>query len=238
MMGIRTPIDANHVAAWYLDKLSYTQVNYASPGTNDMMTSASPTWPVQTPVGYGLSFTKNNECTLNTANYRPIMTAYTLDFWLFLRGNWIGNGLYLFCKQGVPNTNVTHGFYMRTTGIITVVVTTFNGGKINGEPVYISNYFNLDLRYCTVNRWMHLGMTYDPTWESNNLNVYANGDLIYTQLFPEELCYQETNLWESSSIPGVPFTAMIGAVSDLRISNIARPRSYFRNIFESGMYNI
>lgn len=83
-------------------------------------------------------------------------------------------------------------------------------------------------------RWIHVGVT----WDGTNLRAYLNGTLVGSSVpGGGDIDYGSIprGLWYIGSVPGsstVNGPSML--VQDMRVANIARPQSYFANIYYNG----
>jgi hypothetical protein len=82
-------------------------------------------------------------------------------------------------------------------------------------------------------RWCHLG----GTWDGTTLKMYINGVLVDSRNYTGTIDYGSSNRgqWYVGGIPGsnVNGDAPI-IVQDIRVADIARPQSYFANIYYNG----
>lgn len=85
-----------------------------------------------------------------------------------------------------------------------------------------------------VGRWSHIG----STWDGTTLTFYLNGILVAsTSAFPGSIDYGSSNRgqWYVGGIPGSTTNQEAPAiVQDIRLANVARPQSYFANIYYNG----
>ena len=155
----------------------------------------------------------------------------SLSGWVFIRRypNVPGE---IFNKQyflnGWSSPFLTFGFQMHTTqdGQIDLYITS--GGVLQTQLRAPSNYG------IPVGRWCHLG----GTWDGTTMRMYINGSLATSAAYIATIDYgsaENRGQWYVGGIPGTSTnqeTAMI--VQDIRVANIARPQSYFAEIYYNG----
>lgn len=87
-----------------------------------------------------------------------------------------------------------------------------------------------------VSRWCHLG----GTWDGSTMKMYINGMLVASSPYTGVIDYGSAGnrgLWYVGSIPGGPANQAAAVIAqDVRIANVARPQSYFANIYYNGIY--
>lgn len=86
-----------------------------------------------------------------------------------------------------------------------------------------------------VGRWSHLG----GTWDGSNLKMYINGVLVASTVYSGTIDYGTAGnrgQWYVGAIPGGPANQAASIITqDIRIANVARPQSYFANIYYNGI---
>jgi len=85
-----------------------------------------------------------------------------------------------------------------------------------------------------VGRWCHLG----GTWDGTTMNMYINGSLATSAAYTATIDYNTSGSpgqWYVGGIPGTSVNQESSIiVQDIRVANIARPQSYFANIYYNG----
>lgn len=88
-----------------------------------------------------------------------------------------------------------------------------------------------------IGKWCHVG----GTWDGTTLRTYMNGTLVGSTVPGGGAIDYGTagnrGQWFAGAIPGAATIAASPViVNDLRIANVARPQSYFANIYYNGLY--
>jgi len=241
MAGTRVALDGNHIAAWYFTEAGPTFVNAVNPGTFDMTQANSPKTQAVSP--FGLQSGIANEGTNSarhgavTSNNGPTSatSAITMEFWIYWRAtNNTGFTQHWFNKQqttGVwSGTFAEHGFQNRQFASQPEQWDAFV--RTNGTSPSLT--MDASMMF-PLNDWAHVGFTYDSGVGSNNFNVYLNGDLIGFATGSGAIQYG-TGPWFIGAVPAGSGNneEQASVMADCRVSNIARPASYFRNVYQQG----
>lgn len=155
----------------------------------------------------------------------------SLSGWVYLRKYTNYSGV-VFNKQyfanGWSNPWLTFGFQFTAAnnGELDLYITF--GGVLQSALRTPNRYF------FPVGRWCHLGGTFDGT----TMNMYINGSLAATGTYsgtPDYGTEGNRGLWYAGGIPGTSNNQDSPIiVQDIRVANIARPQSYFANIYYNG----
>lgn len=249
----RVPPDANDEIVWKLDEPSAPFVNSGTLApAHDLLTLSSATYTglpnprlqVEGPFGAGsfaVEFAGSQSSAprsyISGANtYRPAAPV-TWSGWIKLHQ-----------YDGAPNQQWFAK--QHTTG-------TWSGSTF-GSPViqnrnfasqpeqWVGAFYKSGLVYVTagpiditqripIGVWNHIGMTYDAV----DARMYLNGDLVWITAETSAILYNTTGtsgpyffgaVPSGSGSPEEPFYS----VADWRIANVARPKSYFENIYRQG----
>lgn len=154
----------------------------------------------------------------------------SLSGWVFLR-RYTNYFAEIFNKQyyvdGWSNPFLTFGFQATNTnsGLVDLYIT------LNGTLQVISNSSRYPM---PVGRWFHLG----GTWDGTTLKMYINGTVVSSSNFGGVIDFNGNSArgkWYAGAVPGSGTIAAAPIiVQDVRVANIARPQSYFANIYFNG----
>jgi hypothetical protein len=167
-----------------------------------------------------------------------MVSALTMDFWLYWRVYSLSQAQHWFNKQQATgtwsDTFAEHGFQNRTYSGNPEQMDVFCRTSGSSPSVLLDSY-----RIFPLYEWAHIGFTYDSAAGGNNFIVYLNGDVVATAAGTGTLAYG-SGPWFVGAIPGGSNAneEMAAAIADARISNIARPLSYFQNIYSQGMLKL
>lgn len=258
MVGLRIAPDNNDLAVWKLDESAAPFVNSStSPSApshaNSDLGTLSGTVLLQQPSPFAPF--GSNSCVIfsgnNSGSPRNFISGatgfnpqppFTVSGWLFLRnynttgftqhwiakqtavGQWSGTS---FATITISNRTYAGGPGPQQCDFFVQTSTTSGGQAI--VPVEST---------ITLNNWCHVGLTYDGT----TVQAFINGNLLMqaTASPTGNVLYGGSpGPWFVGAIPsgsGNPEESVI-SVCDIRVANIVRPTSYFRNIFTSGISN-
>lgn len=154
----------------------------------------------------------------------------SLSGWVFMRkyptvAGEIFNKQYALNSWSAPF--LTFGFQMHTTqdGQIDLYITS--GGALQSVLRAPSNYG------LPVGSWCHLG----GTWDGTTMKMYINGSLATSANYTATIDFGTANRgqWYVGGIPGTSVNQESSIiVQDIRVANIARPQSYFADIYFNG----
>lgn len=160
-----------------------------------------------------------------------VTPTVSISGWVFLR-RYTNYFAEVFNKQyflnGWSSPFLTFGFQMQNTndGSIELYIT------LNGTLQVIRS--NVNFFYLPQGRWCHVG----GTWDGSTLRLYINGVLAVSAPIAGTIDYGTVGnrgLWYSGGIPGTSTNQDAPIiVQDIRVANIARPQSYFANIYYNG----
>lgn len=155
----------------------------------------------------------------------------SLSGWVFMRkypsvaGEIFNKQYYL---NGWSSPFLTFGFQMHTAqnGQVDLYITS--GGVLQTQlrtPVNFS---------IPVGSWCHLG----GTWNGTTLSIYINGSLATSANYTATIDFGTSGnrgKWYTGGIPGTGTNQESSIiVQDVRVADIARPQSYFANIYYNG----
>lgn len=160
-----------------------------------------------------------------------ISPQVSMSAWVYLRKGTTYPGE-LFNKQyflnGWSNPFLTFGMQFHTTNDGTIdCYITFNGVL---QSVLRTASYNA----VPIGRWCHIGCTFNGT----TMKIFINGVEMATGSYsgvPDYGTLGSRGLWYAGGPPGTTANQDSPTIiQDLRIANIARPQSYFANIYYSG----
>jgi hypothetical protein len=249
MVGIRVAPDENDVVVWKFDDASAPFVN-SSTSTNALphnisdLSTLSGTVYLQQPspfAPYGTNscvvFSGNNSGSprnfISGANNVELQYPVTFSCWVYLRTYYYtGFTQHYFSKQH------TAGVWSGVFAQICLQNRTYTGQStafdlfmlptVSGGALVLDANNNIPL-----NQWVHVGITYD----GSTVNGYLNGNIIGSVTTSGNINYGNHGPWFFGSIPSGSGNPEEGqyAIADFRIANIARPQSYFQNIYRQAM---
>lgn len=164
------------------------------------------------------------------SNDTIISPHVSLSGWVFLR-RYTNFFAEIFHKQyflnGWSTPFLTFGFQLTSAnnGELDLYITT--GGVLQTQLRTPNEYF------FPVGRWCHLG----GTWNGTTMNMYINGSLAVSGNYSGTIDYGTASRgqWCVGGIPGSSTNQEAPViVQDVRIANVARPQSYFANIYYNG----
>lgn len=251
MVGIRVTPDNNDIVVWKLDEAvapfvnSSTSTNAVSNAISDL-TTLSGTVLTQQPSLFSaeganscVQFTSNNSSSprnfISGANNFNPQGPLTVSFWMYLRQyNVTGFTQHWLSKQhtaGVwSGVFAQVGFGNRTFVSQPLAMDFFAITATGGGPT-IANEYTVPLH-----TWSHLGLVYDGATQK----AYINGVLVGQTNATGSINYGNSGPWFLGAIPsgsGNPEESAI-SICDVRFANIARPQSYFQDIYRKGMLSI
>jgi len=233
----RTLPDSNDVFVWALDDGPGTHVNTGTFGSvGNWADYGNPISNTQGIVGRALyvpgSFVSPNHDGAGGANDVIVTPTLTLSGWVFVRRspNFFAE---LFNKQyflnGWSSPFLTFGIQMDNTsdGQWHFYIT------LNGTLQSVSSGSN---NVIAPGRWYHIG----GTWDGATLIAYMNGSVVASSAFSGTIDYGTAGnrgQWYAGAIPGSATVQGAPAlIQDIRVANIARPQSYFANIYYNGVH--
>lgn len=165
------------------------------------------------------------------ANNVLVTPTVSLSGWVFIK-RYSNNPLELFNKQYFLNAwnspFLTFGFQMSSAnnGQCDLYIT------LNGTLQSIDTGTQFILQQ---GKWNHIG----GTWDGSTLRFYVNGNLANSAAFSGTIDYNSNSArgqWYCGGIPGTTVNQTGCAIfSDIRVSSIVRPQSYFANIYYNGL---
>lgn len=251
MVGTRVEPDDNDIVVWKFDEAAAPFVN-SSTSPSAISTAISNLTTLSGNVrlqqvspfaangtNSAVQFSGNNSGSprnyISGANTCEPQFPITFSTWLYLRtynstsatqhywskqhttGNWSAT----FAQVGLQNRTYTG--QSTAFDIFATTVTTNNNLILTSDN-------NIPL-----NTWCHIGLTYDG---SNKL-CYLNGNLIKSATSTGNINYGNSGPWFFGAIPAGSGNPEEGqySICDFRIANIARPQSYFQEIYQKGTLN-
>ena len=230
--------DGNDVMVLQLNEAGPSRTNAGTLGSaGDWDDYGSPVSEVQGLLGDAMyipsSFLVNARNGSGGANDIVISPNVSISGWIFLRRgtNFPGE---VFNKQyflnGWSSPFLTFGFQTHTTsdGQCDLYVTL--DGVLQTALRTPSSY------PIPVGRWSHIG----GTWDGTTLKFYINGVFVTSANYTGTIDYGNAGgrgRWYAGGIPGVGTNQDAPIiVQDVRIANVARPQSYFANIYYNGIF--
>lgn len=228
--------DSNDIIVQLLSDDGPTHLNTGTTGVNSNFTDyGNPIAGVPGLLGKayylpGSSISPNHDGTGGGGNTQATPQA-TLSGWIFLR-RYSGLTAEIFHKQYFDNgwsaPFTTLGVQVSNTNDGRWVVYVSTGGTLRS----LSMSFNYVMPQ---SRWCHVGVT----WDGTNLRAYLNGTLVGSSVpGGGAIDYNDntaSGLWFVGAVPG---SATVNnppiIVQDVRVANVARPQSYFANIYYNG----
>lgn len=246
MTGIRVAPDNNDIVVWKFDDAgapfinSSTSTSAPSHATSDLATMSG-TINLQQPSPFApfgenscVQFIGNNSNSprnyIQGANTIVPQSPVTFSCWLYIRTyNSTGFTQHYFSKQ--HTTNVWSGVFAQV-GLqnrqYTSQPTAFDLflASATGSDVVLDANNNIPL-----NMWCHVGLVYDGA----NKFGYLNGNLVGQQAATGAINYGANGPWFFGAVQGSgnPEEGQY-SICDMRIANVARPQSYFQNIYRLG----
>ena len=170
------------------------------------------------------------------ANDVLITPNVSLSGWVFIK-RYSSTPLELFNKQfrlnSWSNPFLTFGFQMTNTNDGRCDLFISLGNFPSGSLQSINSGTNYLVQQ---GKWSHIG----GTWDGSTLKFYINGSLASSSGFSGTIDYNSSGSrgqWYCGGIPGNPSNQTGCAIfSDIRVANIARPASYFANIYYNGLF--
>lgn len=249
MGGIRVEPDDNDIVVWKLDETgapfvnSSTSPNAVSQAVSNL-TTASGTFLTRQPTPFSdgitntcLAFYGNQSGSprnfISGANNLEPQYPISISGWTYIRAyNVSGYRWNIICKQhtaGVWSGGIFQSFVIQNRHFVGDTFGFDYGFTITSGAVFQINGSN----GFPVNQWLHCGYTYDGTVAK----AYVNGNLLASSNTSAAINYGGHGPWFFGAIPsgsGAPEECAL-SVFDWRIANVARPQSYFQNIYKLGM---
>lgn len=194
----------------------------------------------------GSSSTRNNIVGASTITITPPLTV---SCWILLRSYTTSNNQTLFAKE-YRNPSISGNTWTTPFNCFAIATGTGNGGGdwfVSIAPNSSSNTtFTVTDFPIPLGVWSHIGFTMDGT----NLRLYLNGcQMIYyssgnqfSTLAASTLSYTDGvngfGPWRIGAIQSTGSSSKEEGncqVQDCRVANIARPLSYFKNIYAKGV---
>lgn len=248
MVGIRVAPDDNDIVVWKMDEAAAPFVNSStspsaiSNAISDLATLSGDV-KLQQPSLFSASgqntcvqFTSTNSNSprnfISGANNLEPQGPVTFSFWILLRqynvtgftqhwlskqhtaGVWSG----VFAQVGFGNRQ----HVSQPQALDFFAVTATGGGNVIPSEYTIPLY-----------AWCHVGLVYDGSTQKS----YINGVLVGNTAATGAINYGNHGPWFMGAIPsgsGNPEECAV-SICDIRIANIARPQSYFKNIYQNGV---
>lgn len=231
----RVEPDANDVMVLYFDDGPSTFVNRGTTGAVDNWTAyGSPISGVQGLLGDAVympsQYISSNHDGIGGANDRIVSPHVSLSGWVFWRRS-TNYAADLMVKQYFLDDwfspFLTFGFQSHSANDQMDLYITI-GGVLQTVLRTPSSY------PIPVGRWFHLG----GTWDGTTLRMYINGTPVTSSTPVGVIDYNNSSArgrWFAGAIPGSGTNQGPPAIiQDVRVANIARPQSYFANIYYNG----
>jgi len=248
MTGIRVDPDNNDIVVWKLDETAAPFINSStSPSAISHAVSDLATFSgianFQQPSPFSsmgantcVTFTANNSGSprnfISGANNVEPQSPVTFSFWYYLRNyNTTGFTQHPFTKQHTAgNWSSVFGQIGLQTRQYTSQPTAFDlfAATATGGGMVLDANNNIPL-----NQWCHIGLVYDGSFQYG----YLNGNLVGQTAATGAINYGTHGPWFFGAIPsgsGNP-EECASSICDIRIANVARPQSYFQNIYRQAM---
>lgn len=175
------------------------------------------------------NFISNNKDGAQGGSDVLINAPISISGWVFLR-RYTSGFANLFEKKyfqsGWTSPFLAFGLYMNSSANGSwITYITLNG-------VLQSNTMSVNDGPIPQGRWCHVG----GTWDGTTLRSYLNGTLVRSTNFSGTLDYGSTpGPWFTGAIPDSGTTdSPCVIVQDIRVANVARPQSYFAEIYYNG----
>jgi len=229
--------DSNDIIVHYLNDPGPTHSNVGTAGSDGDFTDYG--GPVPSVSGLldkayyipGQFISSNHDGTGGANSVTSATPEVSISTWIFLRRYYSGyaaivNKQYAAGSWSPPYTSCGLYTNFTTDGRWIAYITT--SGTL--KNITIGTNFALPM-----GKWSHLGMT----WDGTNLKAYLNGNLAGSSVPGGGDIDYNTNGSPGKWFVGcVPDTGTIDGgnfiIQDVRIANIARPQSYFQNIYYNG----
>lgn len=241
---VRVAPDANDVLVYLLNDGPTTFVNTGTQGSSANWTlNGNAISGAQGPFGVGSTCLYvagtpviNEIDGAGGANDVLITPNISLSGWVLVK-RYSSSPLELFNKQyrlnGWSSPFLTFGFQMTNTndGRCDLFVTL--GSQGSGTLQSVNSGTNYLIQQ---GKWTHIG----GTWDGTTLKFYVNGSLASSSGFSGTIDYNNPGSrgqWYCGGIPGTTVNQTGCALfSDIRVANIARPASYFANIYYNTLF--
>jgi hypothetical protein len=234
----RVPPDANDVMVLMLNEAGPTRNNTGTLGSDANWTDYGvPVSGVQGLLGDAMympsSYLVNARNGSGGANDVLVTPTISLSGWVFMRRG-TNYPAELFNKQyflnGWSTPYLAFGFQTHTTsdGQCDLYITL--NGTLQTQLRTPASYV------IPIGRWTHIG----GTWDGTTLRFYINGTLATSANYSGTISYGTAGnrgQWYVGGIPGVTTNQDPPIiVQDIRVANIVRPQSYFKDIYYNGMF--
>lgn len=248
MVGTRVTPDNNDIVVWNFDDAAAPFINSSTSGSapshatsdlatlsgNVMLQQPSPFAPYGT--NSSVLFVGNNSSSprnfISGANTIVPQSPVSFSCWIYIRTyDSTGFTQHFFSKQ---HTTGTWSGVFAQVGLqnrrYTSQATAFDLflASATGTSIILDAGNNIPL-----NMWCHVGLVYDGI----NKYGYLNGNLVGQTAGTGSIDYGNNGPWFFGAIPsggGNPEEGQY-SICDFRIANVARPQSYFQNIYRLGM---
>lgn len=243
----RVDPDNNDIVVWKFDEAtapfvnSSTSTNAPSHAVSDLNT-ISGTIMLQQPSPFApfgdnscVQFTSSNSGSprnfISGANNLEPQGPVTFSCWLYIRFyNVTGFTQHFFSKQ--HTTNVWSGVFAQV-GMQNRTYTS----QSTAFDIFVATTTGADIvltaeNTVPLNMWCHVGLVYDGSFKY----AYLNGNLVGQSAATGTINYGNHGPWFFGAIPGGSGNPeeSASAICDFRIANVARPASYFKNIYNTG----
>jgi hypothetical protein len=234
---VRVAPDANDVLVHFLNDTAGTHSNAGTAGSTGNFTDyGSPVFGCPGPLGDAMyspsAYLVNARNGTGGANDVLVTPNISLSGWIFMRRG-TTYPAEIFNKQyflnGWTNPFLTFGFQTHTTndGQCDLYIT------LNGTLQFIRTP---NTYVIPIGRWSHIG----GTWDGSTLKFYINGNLSVSSAFSGVIDFNSASSRGQWYVGGIPGNATNQdppiIVQDIRVANIARPQSYFQNIYYNGIF--
>lgn len=234
---VRIAPDANDVLVHFLNDAAGTHVNAGTAGTSgNFVDYGSPIFGATGLLGDAMyspsAYLVNARNGSGGANDTLITPNISLSGWILMRRG-TTYPAEIFNKQyflnGWSNPFLTFGFQTHTTndGECDLYIT------LNGTLQFVRTPASYVI---PIGKWSHIG----GTWDGATLKFYINGSLAISSPFSGVIDYGTSGRgqWYVGGIPGTSTNQDPPIiVQDIRVANVARPQSYFANIYHAGVFS-
>lgn len=225
------PTDADDLHVWALDETSGT--SFANSGASSLALTGSGSLLVGTTGIWAPSVSTyaSSAAYLSSGNTTdvPGTGAITASVWVY---HLASSNSFAFCKFAAPPPAFSspYGGFLITRNLNTTYFWIAYGPS-SYQQLTPSPSLGPDLQD---RAWNHLGLTYDGT----TFSAYINGDLVNTAALSGTLTFPSNGPYVIGSDRSGTASSVQAKFADARVATVARPASWFREVYQRGLYGV
>lgn len=212
-------LGAYAVAMWDFNEGGGTVVNDISRNNNNGTLSDAANWRCNdTPsnIGCSLNFDGDDYVSCGNKDILDLTTKITIEAWIRKSGSVPG---FIFSKNNAGIADIQYALYWDPSRI-----SLYLDGAVRGDSGADS---------VTVDNWHHIAVTYDSSYNTNNIKFYVDGKFVNSASYAPEIT--STNYSLSIGRRGPDNDHFIGLIDEVRIYEQTLSLTQVKQLYAQGL---